>query len=387
MDNLETHDTRLLLPMTGFSIEPGVYLTGDFGVRSEINVALTAEARRDHRRRAAARAAAAAGVERWTERPPAASRRARASAADALARSRPQPARRRAAGRSSDFDEERAAALCAAICRNLLGDFAPALLLLAARRAARVQALLAYARTLFDFARQRGVEGERLAQINRWEFTLESALAGQPVGQPVFVAMAREHARRALAGGGARRARGLRAGRRATQPRPATPVEAPAPRRSSSRRRWRPPSWARRRRRRWSAFGGALLRLHALQHLGEAVAAGTAGRSRRASCRRPTARRGAAAGRGAGGGAARVPSGCARASSRAPRAAGRAAARGTGGRRPSPSLAGLALLARVEEADASSWPRRRGSASSPGSPSWRGRAGSPSCLDILTPSS
>jgi Xaa-Pro aminopeptidase len=44
MDNLETHDTRLLLPMTGFSIEPGVYLTGDFGIRSEINVALTAGA-------------------------------------------------------------------------------------------------------------------------------------------------------------------------------------------------------------------------------------------------------------------------------------------------------------------------------------------------------
>lgn len=44
MDNLETHDTRQLLPMTGFSIEPGIYLTGDFGVRSEINVALTHEA-------------------------------------------------------------------------------------------------------------------------------------------------------------------------------------------------------------------------------------------------------------------------------------------------------------------------------------------------------
>lgn len=41
MDNLETHDTRLLLPMTGFSIEPGIYIQGDFGVRSEINVALT----------------------------------------------------------------------------------------------------------------------------------------------------------------------------------------------------------------------------------------------------------------------------------------------------------------------------------------------------------
>ena len=43
MDNLETHDTRPLLPMTGFSIEPGIYLEGDFGVRLEINVALTPE--------------------------------------------------------------------------------------------------------------------------------------------------------------------------------------------------------------------------------------------------------------------------------------------------------------------------------------------------------
>jgi Xaa-Pro dipeptidase len=42
MDNLETHDTRRLLPMTGFSIEPGIYLEGEFGVRLEINVALTA---------------------------------------------------------------------------------------------------------------------------------------------------------------------------------------------------------------------------------------------------------------------------------------------------------------------------------------------------------
>lgn len=42
MDNFETHDVRLLLPMTGFSIEPGIYLRGDFGVRSEVNIALTA---------------------------------------------------------------------------------------------------------------------------------------------------------------------------------------------------------------------------------------------------------------------------------------------------------------------------------------------------------
>ncbi len=41
MDNLETHDTRRLIAMTGFSIEPGIYLPGEFGVRTEVNVALT----------------------------------------------------------------------------------------------------------------------------------------------------------------------------------------------------------------------------------------------------------------------------------------------------------------------------------------------------------
>lgn len=39
LDNLETHDTRLILPRTGFSIEPGIYLP-EFGVRLEINVFL-----------------------------------------------------------------------------------------------------------------------------------------------------------------------------------------------------------------------------------------------------------------------------------------------------------------------------------------------------------
>jgi Xaa-Pro dipeptidase len=37
MDNLETHDERLVLPGTCFSIEPGIYLP-EFGVRSEVNV-------------------------------------------------------------------------------------------------------------------------------------------------------------------------------------------------------------------------------------------------------------------------------------------------------------------------------------------------------------
>ena len=38
LDNLETHDERLLLPNTCFSVEPGIYFPGEFGVRNEINM-------------------------------------------------------------------------------------------------------------------------------------------------------------------------------------------------------------------------------------------------------------------------------------------------------------------------------------------------------------
>ncbi len=38
IDNLETRDTRRLVPRTAFSIEPGIYLAGKFGIRSEIDV-------------------------------------------------------------------------------------------------------------------------------------------------------------------------------------------------------------------------------------------------------------------------------------------------------------------------------------------------------------
>jgi len=38
MDGLETRDERRVLPGTCFSIEPGIYLAGEFGVRSEINI-------------------------------------------------------------------------------------------------------------------------------------------------------------------------------------------------------------------------------------------------------------------------------------------------------------------------------------------------------------
>ena len=37
IDNLETREERLLVPGVGFSIEPGVYLPGDVGMRSEVN--------------------------------------------------------------------------------------------------------------------------------------------------------------------------------------------------------------------------------------------------------------------------------------------------------------------------------------------------------------
>jgi Xaa-Pro aminopeptidase len=40
LDNLETREERVLLPGVGFSIEPGIYLPGEFGMRSEVNVFL-----------------------------------------------------------------------------------------------------------------------------------------------------------------------------------------------------------------------------------------------------------------------------------------------------------------------------------------------------------
>jgi Xaa-Pro dipeptidase len=41
IDNLETQDSRRLMARTCFSIEPGVYLKGTFGVRSEVNMYLS----------------------------------------------------------------------------------------------------------------------------------------------------------------------------------------------------------------------------------------------------------------------------------------------------------------------------------------------------------
>ena len=44
IDNLETRDSRRIIPRTSFSIEPGIYLEGKFGVRSEINLYVTDKA-------------------------------------------------------------------------------------------------------------------------------------------------------------------------------------------------------------------------------------------------------------------------------------------------------------------------------------------------------
>jgi Xaa-Pro dipeptidase len=38
LDDYETHDDRQLVPGVGFSVEPGIYLPGAFGMRSEVNV-------------------------------------------------------------------------------------------------------------------------------------------------------------------------------------------------------------------------------------------------------------------------------------------------------------------------------------------------------------
>jgi len=41
LDNLESRDDRVLVPGVGFSIEPGVYIPGELGVRSEVNALVT----------------------------------------------------------------------------------------------------------------------------------------------------------------------------------------------------------------------------------------------------------------------------------------------------------------------------------------------------------
>jgi Xaa-Pro aminopeptidase len=41
LDDLETRDERVLIPGVGFSIEPGIYIPGEFGMRTEVNAYVT----------------------------------------------------------------------------------------------------------------------------------------------------------------------------------------------------------------------------------------------------------------------------------------------------------------------------------------------------------
>lgn len=162
--------------------------------------------------------------------------------------------------------------ICARLCRNLLGDFAPALLLLSSTERPRVQALTAYARSLFDIAREPGAEEERLDRIDRAELTLEFALLGEPVEQPVLVAMAGQNVRRPWPPG-ALEELAAAARRRALRARPADLVadDEEAQRLAAAfiaALLDAPPAAE------VSAFAGALVHLHALQNLGAERAAG-----------------------------------------------------------------------------------------------------------------
>jgi phytoene/squalene synthetase len=177
-----------------------------------------------------------------------------------------------AAARAGAPPAEAAEATIAGIARRLLGDFAPALLLLPATERARARALLAYARMLFDCARQHGPEGERLAQIDRWQAGLDRALAGEPGHPPICLRMARESARRRWPVDALDELSAC-ARRSALRPRPATAADAELDARNLGRAIGGALLEARLTAE-VNGFAGALVRLHALQHLGEAMARG-----------------------------------------------------------------------------------------------------------------
>ena len=166
-------------------------------------------------------------------------------------------------------DPERACELCAEVSRGLLGDFAPALLLLSEAERRRAQAFFAYACALFGPTRRPGVESERLAQINYWELALAAALAGDADGQPVFLRMAREQKRRPWPEAGLT-GLGACARQRAARPRPETPEQANADAETLARAAATvllgapPPGEV-------ITFAGALVRLWTLQVLGSEV--------------------------------------------------------------------------------------------------------------------
>jgi phytoene/squalene synthetase len=158
------------------------------------------------------------------------------------------------------------------LVREALGDFAPALVLLPGTERARARALLAYACTLLACAGQQEVEGERLAQIDRWEAGLERALEGEIQAPPICLRMARENARRRWPADALDELAAC-ARRRVLRPRPATAADAGADARSLARAVGGA-LLETSLNAEVSGFAGALVRLHALQHLGAALARG-----------------------------------------------------------------------------------------------------------------
>ncbi|HYL06629.1 MAG TPA: squalene/phytoene synthase family protein, partial [Thermoanaerobaculia bacterium] len=163
--------------------------------------------------------------------------------------------------------------LAAELTREALGDFAPALLLLPATERARVRALFAYACTLLGCAGEHGMEGERLARIGRWEADLERALGGEAgATPPICLRMARENGRRRWPPDALDELAAC-ARQRVLHPRPASPAEAEAGARSLARAAGGALLEASLNAE-VNGFGGALIRLHAVQHLGAALARG-----------------------------------------------------------------------------------------------------------------
>jgi phytoene/squalene synthetase len=184
-----------------------------------------------------------------------------------------QPGRDAAGAPPGEATADPLDARCAEIARELLGDFAPALLLLPATERTRVRTLLAHARTLLDGARQLGFEGERLALINRWEAAIERGLEGRTAGlPPICRRMAQEHARRRWPADALDELTAC-ARRRVLRPRPATAVEVEAEARSLARAVGGALLEARLNAE-VNSFGGALIRLRALQRVGQALASG-----------------------------------------------------------------------------------------------------------------
>jgi hypothetical protein len=160
----------------------------------------------------------------------------------------------------------------AGTARELLGDFAPALLLLPATERARIRALLTYAGAVLACGAEQALEGERLARIDRWEAALARALDGDAAAPPICLRMAFENARRRWPADALDELAAC-ARRRTLHPLPASAADAEADARGIARAVGGA-LLETRLNAEVSGFVAALIRLHALQHLGPATARG-----------------------------------------------------------------------------------------------------------------